>query len=242
MSNVIPFDFDDDTVRVVMIDTIPWWVANDIAKVLGYRAASDMVRNLDEDEKGTHIVSTPGGDQTLTVISESGLFAAILKSRREEAQRFRRWVTGDVLPALRRSGKYELPQAAPPAEPIAAYDTAMLSASVATVRTAMRLFGNESARRIWVKLGLPAPVAHSKHGDSDELARQVNAYIADKDGVTIEEVGTEIGLEHIDGATRIKIGQTLRLLGWYPSKVRRGRITVNLFTPAVPGNIPGGEK
>lgn len=232
MSNVIPFDFDDDTVRVVMIDTVPWWVANDIAKVLGYRDASRMTRMLDEDEKGTHIVSTVGGDQTLTVISESGLFAAILKSRREEAQRFRRWVTGEVLPALRRSGRYDMPGAPPAAPAVEHYDSAMLSSCVATVRTAMRLFGNESARNIWIRLGLPAPIAQSSHGDPDELAQLVAAFLADRQDATIEEVGVGIGMDQIDHSARIRIGSILRLLGWHPHKARRGRGTVNLFTPA----------
>lgn len=231
MSNVIPFDFDDDTVRVVLLESDPWWVANDVARVLGYRHTPHMVRVLDEDEKGVHIVDTLGGSQSLTVISESGLFAVILKSRREEAQRFRRWVTGEVLPALRRSGKYEMAGAPPPAAPVEHYDTAMLSAGVATVRTAMRLFGNESARHIWVKLGLPAPIAQSKHGDADEFAKLIAAFLADKSEVTIEEVAVGIGMDQVGHGERMRIGSTLRLLGWHPEKARRGRLTVNLFRP-----------
>lgn len=70
-----------------------------------------MTRNLDEDEKGTQIVRTPGGQQKTSVISESGLFAAILKSRKPEARKFRKWVTSEVLPSIRKTGSYAMPGA-----------------------------------------------------------------------------------------------------------------------------------
>ena len=94
------------TVRAMLRDGEPWFVAADVAAVLEYRDAPNMTRNLDDDEKGTQIVSTLRGAQEMTVISESGLYAAILKSRKPEAQRFRRWVTGEVLPAIRKTGGY----------------------------------------------------------------------------------------------------------------------------------------
>ncbi|MDO5730777.1 MAG: phage antirepressor KilAC domain-containing protein [Corynebacterium sphenisci] len=84
----------------------PRWVAADVAKVLGYSTAKDMTRNLDADEKGGQNVPTPGGSQMMTVITESGLYAAVLKSRRPEAVEFRRWVTQEVLPSIRRHGGY----------------------------------------------------------------------------------------------------------------------------------------
>jgi len=68
--------------------------------------ASDMTRMLDDDEKGTHIIRTPGGQQELSIISESGLYAAILKSRKTEAKSFRKWVTSEVLPTIRKHGMY----------------------------------------------------------------------------------------------------------------------------------------
>ncbi len=100
------FNFNLTPVRVVMIDGQPWFVAVDVALILGYRNAPDATRLLDEDEKGTHILRTPGGAQDATVINESGLFNLVLRSRRAEAKAFRKWVTGEVLPALRRTGTY----------------------------------------------------------------------------------------------------------------------------------------
>ena len=82
-------------------------MAVDVAEVLGYRMASDMTRILDDDERGTQIVSILVCDQSLATINESGLYAAILKSRKPEAKRFKKWVTAEVLPAIRKTGRYE---------------------------------------------------------------------------------------------------------------------------------------
>lgn len=104
------------SVRVVTKNGTPWFVAKDVASVLGYRDADKLVRNLDQDEKGTQIVGTPGGQQSLLIINESGLYAAILRSRREEAKAFRKWVTGTVLPSIRKHRGYVCGQDALPAE------------------------------------------------------------------------------------------------------------------------------
>lgn len=106
-SNVIPFKFGKQQVRTLLIDDQPWFVAADVSSALEYRIAGDMTRNLDEDEKGTQIVRTPGGDQEMLVINESGLYSAILRSRKAEAKRFKKWVTSEVLPAIRKHGRYE---------------------------------------------------------------------------------------------------------------------------------------
>ncbi len=106
-AKVIPFAFESHEVRTLLIDDQPWFVASDVALALKYREAKDMTRNLDDDEKGRQIVPTPGGDQTLNVINESGLYSAILRSRKPEAKRFKKWVTAEVLPAIRKHGHYE---------------------------------------------------------------------------------------------------------------------------------------
>lgn len=106
-TELIPFDFEGRPVRVVTgTQGEPWFVAADVAQSLEYRMASDMTRSLDADEKGTQIVRTPSGDQEMLVINESGLYSAILKSRKPEAKRFKRWVTSEVLPAIRKTGAY----------------------------------------------------------------------------------------------------------------------------------------
>lgn len=98
----------------------PWFVAADVCGALDIRNTSDAVARLDEDEKrvttlGTNEgLQTQGlGPQTLNVINESGLYSLILTSRKEEAKRFKRWVTHEVLPSIRKTGSYSLAGAAP---------------------------------------------------------------------------------------------------------------------------------
>lgn len=106
MNEVTIFNFGKLAVRSTIKEGEVWFVAQDVAETLGYRDAANMTRMLDEDERGTHIVSTLGGPQEVTIISESGLYACILKSQRPEARAFRKWVTGTVLPAIRKTGEY----------------------------------------------------------------------------------------------------------------------------------------
>lgn len=94
------------TLRVVEKDGEPWFVASDVAKALGYRDAHNLTRRVDDDEKGTRSVSTPGGEQPVSVISEAGLYSAVLGSKIPEARSFKRWVTHEVLPEIRKRGGY----------------------------------------------------------------------------------------------------------------------------------------
>lgn len=107
VSNVIPFNFGKQQVRTLLINDQPWFVANDVSAALQYSEASAMTRHLDDDEKGLSIVQTLGGDQEMLVINESGLYSAILRSRKAEAKRFKKWVTAEVLPAIRKQGSYQ---------------------------------------------------------------------------------------------------------------------------------------
>lgn len=111
-SSITPFTYDNHQVRVVSRDGEPWFVAADIAQVLGYRDAANATRGLMEDEKGTQIVSTLKGGQKATIVSEAGLYSLILRSRVAGAQAFKRWVTHEVLPSIRKRGGYLTPEAA----------------------------------------------------------------------------------------------------------------------------------
>ncbi len=93
-------------VRTLTINGEPWFVAKDISDVLGYRMASDMTRRIDNEDKGTHLTSTPNGEQNMSIINESGLYAAIMGSKLEAAKRFKHWVTSEVLPTIRKTGGY----------------------------------------------------------------------------------------------------------------------------------------
>lgn len=109
-STIQPFDFRGHEVRVIQGDDgEPRWVAADVAKVLGYSATAAMTRSLDDDEKGVQNLHTPGGEQELATITESGLYSVILRSRVPAARDFKRWVTGEVLPQIRKTGSYSAP-------------------------------------------------------------------------------------------------------------------------------------
>lgn len=101
--------FEDRAVRMIDKEGEPWWVASDVCDVLGIKQPTRAVEGLDEDEKGVTITHTPGGDQSLLTVNESGLYSLILRSRKPEAKRFKRWVTHEVLPALRKTGMYIVP-------------------------------------------------------------------------------------------------------------------------------------
>lgn len=106
---ITPFNFNEHAVRVIQIEDAPWFVATDVAESLGYKSPKDAASYLDDDEKGSAIVRTPGGDQKLTVINESGLYALVLRSRKPEARKFAKWVTAEVLPSIRKTGQYARP-------------------------------------------------------------------------------------------------------------------------------------
>lgn len=114
-TEIQPFEFEGNKVRTLADGNEVMFVASDIAKILGYGSAKDMTRNLDSDEKGTHQVPTLGGTQNMTVLTESGLYRAILNReiayvKEPEAQafvkRFQRWATHEVLPSIRKHGIY----------------------------------------------------------------------------------------------------------------------------------------
>lgn len=109
MNDITIFAYENTNVRTIIEDGTPWFVASDIAKILGYRDAYNMTRRLDPDDKGTRSTSTPGGIQELTIINESGLYTAILGSEVEGARKFKRWVTSEVLPSIRKHGMYATP-------------------------------------------------------------------------------------------------------------------------------------
>lgn len=77
-------------IRIVTIDSEPWFIAKDISDILGYRMASDMTRRIDTEDKGTHLMSTLSGNQNMSIINESGLYTAILNSKLESAKQFKR--------------------------------------------------------------------------------------------------------------------------------------------------------
>lgn len=110
---LVPFNYGDAQVRVVTIDGEPWFVLADLCRVLGIRNARDVAARLDGDMKGVDQIDTLGGRQSVTVVSEAGMYEVVIRSDKPEAAAFRRWVTGTVLPEIRRTGSYSPAPALP---------------------------------------------------------------------------------------------------------------------------------
>ena len=116
MSNLSVFNFEQNSqIRIIMIDNNPWFVAKDICEALGLANHRDAISKLDNDEKGVALTDTLGGQQELSIINESGMYALVMRSRDAMKEgtpqhKFRKWVTSEVLPAIRKTGKYEAPK------------------------------------------------------------------------------------------------------------------------------------
>jgi len=179
ISNTIEnFVFDDQAVQVIVRDGEPWFVAAHVCRVLGIQNARDAISALDDDEKdainlrewatefGNSVGLTDGiseqrGNPNVNIISESGLYMLVLRSRRAATRgtvehRFRKWVTHEVLPVIRRHGGYGHNSGASP-DP-AALDMARdgsFSEKLRCIELALRVHGRSRAQEMWRKMGLP---------------------------------------------------------------------------------------
>ena len=173
-AEIIPFDFETNAVRVVLMDQAPWFAAVDVCRVLDHKNPTVALNRLDQDEKqvidpklwlGSSVAG--GGAQMMNVVSESGLYALILTSNKPAAKRFRKWVTAEVLPAIRRQGFYM----APPAD-----------------------LAEIEAKRVYFKT---LPEAHRERAEAHaDAVRQVENLIAagSRVGAAVAEVAAERGV------------------------------------------------
>ena len=103
-------------IRTVFMDGEPWMVGKDVARALGYKEPTNAAREkVDADDRGVSKIDTPSGIQEMTIINESGLYSLVLSSKLPGARKFRRWVTSEVLPSIRKTGGYNLPKDFPSA-------------------------------------------------------------------------------------------------------------------------------
>ncbi|OWK34374.1 Bro-N domain-containing protein [Fimbriiglobus ruber] len=113
IAKMLPLEFEGQQVRFVGTADKPEWVAADVCRVLGIKNVSQALAVLQPDEKGVCSTYTLGGKQRLATVYESGLYSLVANSRKEEAQRFRRWVFGEVVPSIRKHGVYPPPSTPP---------------------------------------------------------------------------------------------------------------------------------
>lgn len=159
MNAVIPFAFEDNLVRALWRKGDPWFVAKDVCGALELRDVSDAAEKLDDDEKGRASIPTLGGPQDLLIVSEGGLYSIVLRCRDAMKpgtvpHRFRRWVTGEVLPSLRKTGQYTAPTAPAP-EAIEERNLRAEEHKLALVARMQAMKGPAYAFALYEKLGLP---------------------------------------------------------------------------------------
>lgn len=111
-SQLSTFNFESNSIRTLAINNEPWFVAKDLCNAINISNYRDAIERLDEDEKGVALTDTLGGQQEMNIVSESGMYTLILRCRDAVKKgsiphRFRKWVTAEVLPTIRKTGKYE---------------------------------------------------------------------------------------------------------------------------------------
>ena len=172
------------SVRAIIKRNKPWFVLSDVMKVLEFSAntrPADITSNLDVSEKGVETIHTPGGKQTMVVINESGLYFLICTSSKPKAKEFRLWVTGTVLPAIRKNGGYIAGQ-----EKLKPSDKVKLEAAVKALSDKVDELTSENARLTEENYELVAEVSALAYAD-----RKEKAYIATSDGGIVTEAEYE---------------------------------------------------
>lgn len=105
-TDLMPFNYGNQLVRIVMVEDEPEFVLSDLCRVLAIRNGRDVAARLADDQKGVAQIDTPGGRQQMTTVNESGMYEVVIRSDKPEAVAFRRWITGEVLPSIRKHGGY----------------------------------------------------------------------------------------------------------------------------------------
>lgn len=153
MNQLQVFNFVGNEIRVVAKDGQPWWVAKDVCDVLEIKNSRDALGRLDEDEKGVASTDTLGGTQQVQVVNESGLYSLVLSSRKPEAKQFKRWITHEVIPAIRKTGTYSIASLSPELQAIFVHDEKLqiLDGRIGKLENTMTIdYGQQRALR---KLG-----------------------------------------------------------------------------------------
>jgi prophage antirepressor-like protein len=193
-------------IRTIMIDDEPWFVGKDVAMALGYgntqKALKDHVD--DEDKRGARIV-TPGGKQTMTVINESGLYSLILSSKLPNAKKFKRWVTSEVLPAIRKNGSYTI-ETAQVVERETTMDDYLKAASiVASCRNERLPYVFTLLNRAGIELNSVQP--DSSKDTTGECARLINTAVNEY-GLSVHSIAKLVGLQTTQ-IQRIRTGSSI---------------------------------
>lgn len=189
-TDMTPFAYDGHQVRVITRDGEPWFVARDVCDALAITNAGNVLAALDEDERSSiHIADGTSGNPNRAIVSEAGLYSLILRSRKPEAKMFKRWVTHEVLPSIRRHGVYATDDAV---EAMLADPDSMIRALTALKKERARRQDIEASHRA-LAAQVEADAPHTRFGrtisgtDGDLLVKQV-ADLITQGGAPISQV------------------------------------------------------
>lgn len=186
-------------IRTLTIDFEPWFVGKDVAAALGYKEPTKATREkVDDEDKGMSKIDTPMGAQNMIIINESGLYSLILSSKLPNAKKFKRWVTSEVLPAIRKTGSYSI-EPLQPTERITTKDDYLRAASIVGSCRNERL---PYVLSILAKAGLD--IVQPGDTESGECARLINKAVNDY-GLSMTAIGKLTGL-HTTQIQRIRTG------------------------------------
>lgn len=198
MKDLKVFNFDNQEVRTLLIDDEPHFVGKDVATILGYTNPQKAIRDhVDEEDKTVNKTFTVNGTSPI-LINESGLYSLILSSKLPTAKKFKRWVTSEVLPAIRKTGSYTVPKAkSTEAERQLNRQIRKMYADNRRAELMMRLADAETttrARKVELRNRAAMILIGPQHSYQEAYTAK---YIADRTGVTPKMVGTIANLNHI---------------------------------------------
>ncbi|HBK5582142.1 TPA: phage antirepressor, partial [Enterococcus faecium] len=169
------FNFEQNEVRTVLVNNEPYFVGKDVASVLGYSNTKDALsRHVDLEDKMGSRITTSGQSREMTIINESGLYSLILKSKLPSAKKFKRWVTSEVLPAIRKHGGYLTPEKV---------EEALLNPDT-IIQLATQLKEERTGRLI----------AEQKIAEYEPKISYLDSILSSTDSVTISQIAADYGM------------------------------------------------
>jgi prophage antirepressor-like protein len=170
----IVFDFEDSPIRTVDRQGEAWFVAADICRALEIGNVSDVIRSLDEDESTLDTIE--GSHRPTNLINEFGLYSLILKSRKPEAKRFKRWITHEVLPSIRKTGSYSKPQNVPRLSTLTRNSLTLLQALRKETNPDARRYLHDQLTIVSRMLGVQPPPISAIGSDAPEVPSMVDDF------------------------------------------------------------------
>ncbi|HHL0972256.1 TPA: phage antirepressor KilAC domain-containing protein [Bacillus cereus] len=199
-------------VRTVVQGEDVWFVAKDVCDVLGINKQRDAYSRLDEDERGSVLVDTLGGQQNMNAINESGLYSLILRSRKPQAKAFKKWVTSEVLPSIRKHGAYMTPNTI----------NALLQDPDLIIGLASQLKQEQQARQVAEHKNLMLTQQIAENASKITYLDQI---LQSQDTVTVSQVAADYGLSAVrlnkilnDEKVQYKVNKQWLLYSKYQNK------------------------